>query len=66
MLDDIEKGDVPNMDKKNESKVRSYLDDGLEYDEATYQRFREELRIKKATETHREVISNLYDGLEYD
>ena len=54
------------MDKKNESKVRSYLDDGLEYDEATYQTFREELRIKKATETQREVISNLYDGLEYD
>ena len=65
-MDDIEKGDVPNMDKKNESKVRSYLDDGLEYDEATYQTFREELRIKKATETQREVISNLYDGLEYD
>ena len=38
---------------KNEREVRSYLNDGLEYDEATYQRVREELRTKKANEAQK-------------
>ena len=49
-----------------EREVRSYLDNGLEYDEATNKRVIKELQNKRSFETQREVKSYLDDELEYD